>query len=134
MSLDDVLGGGHFLAIDLGEVARLAHRAKVFLEQAVEDHRAEQSEDASYEIILCDLNVSTLIEARESDRCDRSHFELFIEETLEDELSESLCVGSGIEEVAEDHVLDELDGCTSCMPLGTGADLSKAREKERGKE
>ena len=68
---------------------------------------------------MCDLDVSTLIEARESDRCDSSHFELFIEETLEDELSESLRVGSGVEEITEDHVLDELDGCTSCMPLGT---------------
>ena len=85
----------------------------------------------NYKIVLCDLDVSTLIEARESDRSDCAHLELLVEETLEDELSESLSVGSGVEEIAEDHVLDELDGCSSCMPLGTGADLLRRRSCEK---
>lgn len=75
------------------------------------------------QIIFVDVDESTLVEARESDRSDCSHFELFVEETLEDELFEALCIGSSVEEVAEDHVLDELDGCSSCVPLGTNADV-----------
>ena len=82
------------------------------------------------EIVFVDLDVSTLIESRESDRCNSSHFELFVEETLEDELSKSLCIRSCIEEVGEDHVLHELDGSTTCMPFGTGTNLFSEEEIE----
>ena len=74
------------------------------------------------------MNESTLVEARESDRGDSSHFELFIEETLEHELSQSLSIGSGSEKIAEDHVLNELDGSASCMPFGARTNL---RDEER---
>lgn len=83
------------------------------------EEKKRRGGDESDHIIFGNVDKSTLIETRESDRCNCSDFELFIEETFEDKLSEPLCIGSSIEEITEDHVLDEFDSRSSCMPFGT---------------
>ena len=79
--------------------------------------------EAAYEVVVVDLDVAALVEARQGDRGHGANLELLVEQTLEDELAKARRIGSGVEEVAEDHVLDELDGGTSRVPLGTGDDL-----------
>ena len=130
VSLDHILGRRHFLAVHFGEVARLAHRPKVSLHEK-EGGVTEEDAEAPYEVVVVDLDVAALIEAGEGDRGDGANFELLVEETLEDELAEARRIGSGVEEVAEDHVLDELDGGTSSVPLGTGDDLRTKRRRMR---
>ena len=91
---------------------------------------SEEKRWASYEVIVVDLDVAALVEAGQGDRGDGADFELLVEETLENELAEARRIGSGVEEVAEDHVLDELNGGASSVPLGTGDDLRTRGERE----
>ena len=128
VSLDNIFSWCHFFPVDFCEVICFTHRSEMFLERWDEGDRTDRW-TCTDQVFASDLNVSTLIETRESDRGDIANFVLFVEETFEDELSHSVCVGSCIEEIAEDHVLCELDSCTSCMPLVTRTDLDRWTEK-----